>query len=51
MTTQAQRFFIEEVALTEALGVVRKAEVEANKRLHDEGQKYTTCTVPYQGVD
>ena len=42
MVAQAQRFFIQEAALTEALGVVRKAEVEANKRLHDEGQNYTT---------
>ena len=41
MDAQAQRFFIQEAALTEALGVVRKAEVEANKRLHDKGQKYT----------
>ncbi|XP_068491995.1 uncharacterized protein [Phaseolus vulgaris] len=24
------------------MGVLRKAELEANKRLHDEGQKYTT---------
>ena len=42
MAAQAQRFFIQEATLTEALGMVRKAEVEANKRLHDEGQKYTT---------
>jgi len=42
MAAQGQRFFIQEAALTEALGVVRKAEVKANKRLHDEGQKYTT---------
>ena len=42
MAAQAQRFFIQEATLTEALSVVWKAEVEANKRLHDEGQKYTT---------
>jgi len=39
---QAQRFFIRETALTQGLGILRKAELEANKRLHDEGQKYTT---------
>ncbi|XP_068504109.1 uncharacterized protein [Phaseolus vulgaris] len=42
MDAQAQRFFIQEAALTEALGVVRKLKLENNKRLHDEGQKYTT---------
>jgi len=42
MAKQAQRFFIQEAALTEEMGVLRKAELEANKRLHDEGQKYTT---------
>jgi len=42
MAKQAQRFFIQEAALTKEMGVLRKAELEANKRLHDEGQKYTT---------
>ena len=42
MAKQAQSFFIRETALTQELGVLRKVELEANKRLHDEGQKYTT---------
>jgi len=42
MANQAYRFFIQEAALKDALGVVRKAEEAANKRLHDEGQRYTT---------
>ena len=37
MAKQAKRFFIEEVALTEEMGVLRKAELDAKKRLHDEG--------------
>jgi len=42
MAKQTQRFFIQEASLTEEMGVLQKAELEANKRLHDEGQKYTT---------
>ena len=42
MARQAQRFFIQEAALTEEMSVLRKAELEANKRLHDGGQKYTS---------
>ena len=42
MAKQAQRFFIQEADLIEEMGVLRKAELEANKRLQDEGQKYTT---------
>jgi len=42
LANQAQSFFIRETALTQELGVLRKAELEANKKLHDEGQKYTT---------
>jgi len=42
LANQAQSFFIRETALTQKLGVLRKAELEANKRFHDEGQKYTT---------
>ncbi|XP_068466442.1 uncharacterized protein [Phaseolus vulgaris] len=42
LANQAQRFLIRETALTEELGVLQKAELEANKRFHDEGQKYTT---------
>ena len=42
LANQAHCFFIQEAALTEALGVVRKVEEAANKRLHDEVQKYTT---------
>ena len=52
LANQAQRFFIWETALTQELGVLRKAELEANKRLHDEGQKYTTMlnkVVPLRG--
>jgi len=41
LANQAHRFFIQEAALTEALGV-RKAEEATNKRLHEDGQKYTT---------
>jgi len=41
LANQAQSFFIRETALTQELGVLRKAELEANKRLHEEGQKYT----------
>jgi len=42
MAKQAQRFFIQEAALTEGMGILRKAELDANKRLHGEGQNYTT---------
>jgi len=42
MAKQTQRFFIQEVALTEEMGVLRKEELEANNRLHDEGQQYTS---------
>ena len=42
LANQAQSFFIRETALTQELGVLRKVELEANKKLHDKGQKYTT---------
>jgi len=42
LANQAQSFFIRETALTQELGILRKAELKANKRLHDEGQKCTT---------
>jgi len=42
LANQAQRIFVREIALTQELGVLRKDELKANKRLHDEGQKYTT---------
>jgi len=42
MAKQAKSFSIRETALNQELGVLREAELTANKRLHDEGQKYTT---------
>ena len=42
LANQVQRFFVRETTLTQELGVLRKAELEANKRLHNKGQKYTT---------
>jgi len=42
MTNQAQRFFVQETTLTQELGALQKTDLEANKKLHDEGQKYTT---------
>jgi len=37
-----QGFFIRETALTQELGVLRQAELEVKKKLHDKGQEYTT---------
>ena len=42
LANQAQSFFIRETALTQELGVLRQAELEANKKLYDKGQEYTT---------
>ena len=42
MTNQAHRFFMQEAALQEALGVVRRVEEAANKKFHEEAQKYAT---------
>jgi len=42
MAKQAKSFFIRETALNQELDVLREAELTTNKRLHDEGQKYTT---------
>jgi len=40
-TNQARCFFNQEAVLQEALGVVRKAEEAANKKLHETAQTYT----------
>jgi len=42
LANQAQGFFIRETALNQELSALRHAELEANKKLHDKGQKYTT---------
>jgi len=39
---QAQGFFIRETALNQELSALRQAKLEANKKLHDKGQEYTT---------
>jgi len=40
-TDQALRWFNQEAAIKEALKVALEAETEANKKLHEAGQKYT----------
>jgi len=40
-TDQARRWLNQETAIKDALKVALRAETEANKKLHDAGQKYT----------
>ena len=42
LANQAQGFFIHETALTPELSALRQDELEANNKLHDKGQEYTT---------
>jgi len=42
LANQAQGFFIRETALNQELSALRQIELEANKKLHDKGQEYTT---------
>jgi len=42
LAKQAQGFFIRETALNQELSILRQAELEANKKLYDKGQEYTT---------
>ena len=42
LANQAQSFFLRETTLTQELGALRKAELEAKRKLHDKGQEYTT---------
>ena len=42
LAKQAQVFFNRETALNQELSALRQAELEANKKLHDKGQEYTT---------
>jgi len=45
LANQAQTFFIRKTALTQELSALQQAELEANKKLHDKGQEYTTLLV------
>ena len=42
LAQQFQRSFAQEVALNEELGVLRKAKLDANKKIHKQGQEYAT---------